>query len=444
MTRLQTLQDALRAAAQPLLGASDDYTALLERAGSARFVLIGEASHGTHEFYRERARITRRLIEEHGFTAVAVEADWPDAGRVHRYVQGQSDDPDALQALGSFQRFPAWMWRNEDVLAFVEWLRDHNERHPDRTTGFYGMDLYSLHRSMGAVVEYLEGVDPEAARRARQRYSCFEPFGQDPQQYGLATGYGLEEPCEDEAVAQLVELQRQEQALTHGSPLAEDEHFYAEQNARLALNAERYYREMFRGHHDTWNLRDTHMADTIDALVEHQAAQGRDAKVVVWAHNSHLGDARATEAGWRQGQQNVGQYLRERHPGETYLIGFSTYQGEVSAADDWGEAVQRKRVRPGLPGSTEALLHGLDLPAFWLDLRQQNAATEGLREERLQRYIGVIYRPETERRSHYAQARLGEQYDALLYFDRTSALVPLDRTGGWEAGELPDTYPSGE
>ncbi|GGO38672.1 erythromycin esterase family protein [Deinococcus humi] len=435
MTNVHSLTDAVRAAARPLDGNSDDYDVLLDHIGEARFVLLGEASHGTHEFYRERARITRRLIEEKGFTAVAVEADWPDAYRVNRYVRGQGQDRSAPEALSDFQRFPRWMWRNVDVQDLVEWLREHNAHYPDRMAGFYGIDLYSLHRSMAAVVEYLEGVDPEAAQRARQRYSCFEPYGQDPQQYGMATAYGIEEPCEDEAAAQLVELRRRENELIQDGILAEDEHFYAEQNARLALNAERYYREMFRGRQDTWNLRDTHMADTIDALAQHHREQGSQAKIVVWAHNSHLGDARATEVNWQQGQQNVGQYMRERHPGETYIIGFSTFQGEVTAADDWNTPAKRKRVRPAVPESHEELLHGVGIPNFWLDLREPNAATTGLCEERLQRFIGVIYRPQTERGSHYYHARLSEQYDALLYFDHTHALVPLDKTSGWEAGE---------
>ena len=444
MTNGRTLVDAVKSEARSLPGYPDDYDALLDRIGEARFVLVGDASHGTHEFYRERVRLTRRLIEDKGFTAVAAEADWPDAYRVNRYVRGQGKDRSAPEALSDFQRFPRWMWRNEDVQGFVDWLRHHNGHHQDRMVGFYGIDLYSLHRSMAAVVEYLEGVDPEAAQRARKRYSCFEPYGQDPQQYGLATAYGTDEPCEDEAVAQLVELRRRENELVRDGLLAEDEHFYAEQNARLALNAERYYREMFRGRQDTWNLRDTHMADTIDALVQHQEEQGQRAKVVVWAHNSHLGDARATEVSWQQGQQNVGQFMRERWPGETYIIGFSTYHGEVTAADDWGLPAKRKRVRPGLLGSHEELFHQVGIPKFWLDLREPNAATAGLREERLQRFIGVIYRPETERRSHYYHARLSEQYDALLYFDQTGALMPLDRTSGWEDGELPDTYPTGE
>ncbi|WP_221088691.1 erythromycin esterase family protein [Deinococcus aquaedulcis] len=418
------------------------YDPLLARMGARRFVLIGEASHGTHEFYRERAALTRRLIEEHGFTAVAVEADWPDAYRVNRYVRGQNGDHSAAQALGDFGRFPRWMWRNEDVRDFVTWLRGHNERRPQAQAGFYGIDLYSLHRSMDAVVAYLDGVDPAAAQRARQRYSCFEPYGDDPQSYGLATAYGVDEPCEDEAVAQLLELQRRE-AQTHGPDLlAGDDLFYAEQNARLALNAERYYREMFRGRVDTWNLRDTHMADTVDALAEHQRAQGLEPRIVVWAHNSHLGDARATEVSWRQGQENLGQYLRERHAGQTFILGQSTHSGEVLAADDWGQPGRVKGVLPALAGSVEAALHDLGVGDFWLDL--QGEVPGALQAERLQRFIGVIYRPETERQSHYYHTRLPEQYDALLHLDQTAALVPLDAGSGSDEGELPDTYPSGQ
>ncbi|MBI0444512.1 erythromycin esterase family protein [Deinococcus sp. DB0503] len=438
------LVQALREAARPLTGAANDYDALLDCIGNARFVLIGEASHGTHEFYRERARLTWRLIEEKGFTAVAVEADWPDAYRVNRYVRGQSADKSALEALRDFQRFPRWMWRNEDVQAFVSSLRDHNERSPGAPVGFYGLDLYSLHRSMNAVVEYLETVDPEAARRARQRYGCFDQFGENPQAYGYATESGRREPCEDAAVQQLLELQRRE-AQESGGPLAEDERFYAEQNARLAKNAETYYRAMFRGRDESWSLRDAHMAETLEALVEHGERQGRPQKIVVWAHNSHLGDARASEMGWLRGELNVGQLARERWPGETFIIGQSTYHGTVTAADDWDEPARVARVRPALPGSVEDLLHEVGEAAYWLDLREENPATDGLRAERLQRFIGVIYRPETERWSHYVHTRLSDMYDALLFFDETSAVVPLDATAGTEPeGEVPDTFPTGE
>ncbi|EYB68286.1 erythromycin esterase [Deinococcus phoenicis] len=438
------LIQALRAVARPLTGAADDYDDLLDRIGDARFVLIGEASHGTHEFYRERARLTRRLIEEKGFTAVAVEADWPDAYRVNRYVRGQGEDENALEALRDFQRFPKWMWRNEDVQGFVDWLRDHNERYPDGVAGFYGLDLYSLHRSMNAVVEYLEGVDPEAAQRARQRYACFEQFGENPQAYGYATEYGRREPCEDAAVQQLLELQRREAELA-GGPLGGDEHFYAEQNARLALNAENYYRAMFRGRDESWNIRDAHMAETLEALARHGESQGRPQKIVVWAHNSHLGDARASEMGWLRGELNLGQLTRERWPEDTFIVGLSTHHGTVTAADDWDTPARTKRVRPGLPGSVEDVFHEVSGGDFWLDLREQNAATDGLRPERLQRFIGVIYAPQTERWSHYVHTRLSEMYDALLHFDKTSAVVPLDGAAGAEPeGEVPDTFPTGE
>lgn len=432
---------SLREQARPLTGAAHDYDALLERIGDARFVLIGEASHGTHEFYRERARLTRRLIEERGFTAVAVEADWPDAYRVNRYVRGQSEDADAGDALGDFTRFPRWMWRNEDVWGFVEWLREHNEQHPGQEAGFYGLDLYSLHRSMRAVVEYLDTVDPQAAARARQRYACFDHFGDNPQAYGYATASGRQEPCEDAAVAQLLELQRQGAEPGCG-PLGGDEHFHAEQNARLALNAANYYRSMFRGRGESWNIRDTHMAETLEALAAHGEAQGRPPRIVVWAHNSHLGDARASAMGWERGELNLGQLTRGRWPTETFIVGLSTHHGTVTASDDWDEPARTKRVRPGLPGSLEQVLHEVG-GDFWLDLREPQVAGE-LRDERLQRFIGVIYRPETERWSHYVQTRPADMYDALLHFDATTALVPLDAGAGTEEeGEVPETYPAG-
>lgn len=448
----------LQAMTHPLSGSAAEDDHLFAQIGDARFVLIGEASHGTHEFYQERMRITRRLIEEKNFSAVVVEADWPDAYRVNRYVRGQGTDQNAETALGDFKRFPRWMWRNDVVLQFVEWLRKHNQqaRQQDKVqAGFYGMDLYSLHRSMDAVIEYLDGVDPDAAQRARLRYSCFDAFGKEPQTYGMATEYGVAEPCEDAAIAQLMELRHQEKALVNNAGLlAEDEHFYAEQNARLAVDAERYYRAMFRGRDNSWNLRDTHMADTIDALAAHQAAQGQPAKIVVWAHNSHLGDARATEVSQRA-QLNVGQLMRERHPDQSFIIGFSTYQGEVFAADDWDSPGIRKAVRPGLPDSHEALLHELSQQAgaekFWINVQaQQQQEKSGavlLGKERLERYIGVIYAPATERWSHYLKTRLDQQYDALIYIDKTRALNPLDRQSVADVAheeDLPETYPTGE
>jgi len=428
--------------AQPLTGAAEDYDALLELIGEAPYVLLGEASHGTHEFYRERAQLTKRLIREKGFTAVAVEADWPDAYRVNRYVRDVSDDADAADALGGFKRFPAWMWRNADVLDFVGWLRDHNDAVPKaHRVGFYGLDLYSLHASIEAVIHYLDQVDPEAAKAARARYACFEHFGPDPQRYGYATSFGLSRSCEDDVVAQLVALQRHaaEYARRDGR-IPDDEFFYAEQNARLAVNAEAYYRSLFQGRVASWNRRDRHMADTLDALIAHLDRPRARAKVVVWAHNSHLGDARATEMGHR-GELNVGQLVRERHGSDAVLVGFSTYHGTVTAASDWGSPAERKRVRQALPDSYEALFHALGRPRCLICLRPGGEPARLLREPRLQRAIGVIYRPQTERLSHYFRAWLPQQFDAVLHFDHTRAVEPLERTAEWERGELPETYP---
>src|SRR5215216_3984078 len=285
--------EVVREAALPLEGAAGDYDPLLGWVGGSRFALLGEASHGTHEFYAERAEVTKRLITERGFTAVAVEADWPDAYRVNRYVRGESDDQDARAALGGFKRFPTWMWRNTVVVEFVEWLRAYNDALPAGATkvGFYGLDLYSLYTSIEAVLGYLDKVDPEAAGRARFRYGCFDQFGEDSQAYGYAATFGMTESCEQEAVGALLELQRQaaDYARRDGR-VAEDEQFYAEQNARLVKNAEQYYRTMFHGQVSSWNLRDRHMCETLDNLANYLGQEGRRPKIVVWAHNSHLGD----------------------------------------------------------------------------------------------------------------------------------------------------------
>jgi erythromycin esterase-like protein len=436
--------DAVRQAAIALATTAAAYDPLMELIGDARVVLVGEASHGTHEFYAERAVITQRLIAEKGFTAVAVEADWPHAYRVNRYVRGMGTDTTADEALAGFGQFPAWMWRNTVVRAFAEWLRGHNAQVPvtDLKAGFYGIDLYSLHESTRAVISYLDAVDPAAAQQARQRYSCFEPFA-DPQAYGRAASVNSAQACADAVVAQLQELQRRAgDYLGRDGDAAEDAYFDAEQNARLATNAEAYYRTLFQGHVSSWSLRDTHMADTLDALVAHLDRHGGRTKVVVWAHNSHLGDARATER-HATGEVNLSQLVRERHGDAALLVGFSTYTGTVTAAADWGAAPYRKRVRPALASSYEALFHATHLPRFLLPLRSGGDASEVLRVPRLQRAIGVVYRPHTERMSHYFTVRLPDQFDVLLHIDETHAVEPLERTAGWEGGELPETYPSG-
>ena len=439
------LTDVVREAAHPLSGDIDDYNPLMELIGDASLVLIGEASHGTHEFYRERAQITKRLIKEKGFTAVAVEADWPDAYRVNRYVQGVGSDADAVEALGGFKRFPAWMWRNADVLDFVGWLRTYNDDLPAPAIkiGFYGLDLYSLHTSMAAVLDYLERIDPDAAQRARARYACFDHFGKDEHAYGYATGSGLSESCEDEVVSQLLELyQNSAEYAWRDGRFPPDEHFYATQNARLVANAERYYRSMFRGRISSWNLRDAHMVETLESLQTFLATQKPRPKIVVWEHNSHLGDARATGMS-QEGEWNVGQLVRERHGDDAVLIGFTTFEGTVTAASNWGGPAERKRVRPALRNSYEALFHQVNMPRFLLTFRSTDHAAAALREPLLERAIGVIYRPETERASHYFQARLSAQFDAVLHFDETRAVEPLEVTAEWKTGEVPETFPTG-
>jgi erythromycin esterase-like protein len=436
--------DALRLDARLLHGGESDYDALLELVGDAGLVLLGEASHGTHEFYRERARITKRLIDERGFTAVAVEGDWPDADRVSRYVQGMGDDGDAEEALRGFRRFPTWMWRNAEVLDFVGWLRAHNERlcAGQRAVGFYGLDLYSLGASMEAVVSYLEEVDPSAAVRARDRYECLHPFAQDSSSYGQAILLGVSEPCRRRVLEQLVELRRRAgEYLGSDGLVAEDRYFLAEQNATVVANAEEYYRTMFAGPAASWNLRDRHMADTLDQLQVHLARHGGEGKVVVWEHNSHVGDARSTEMAQR-GELNLGQLMRERHAHDAVLVGFSTYSGTVTAASDWGGEAERKRVRPALADSYEALLHATGIPAFLLCPLRGSASGGALREPRLQRAIGVIYRPESERQSHWFAACAPQQFDALVHIDVTRAVEPLERTGTWDLGEPPETYPT--
>jgi erythromycin esterase-like protein/predicted phosphoribosyltransferase len=416
--------------------------------GDARVVLIGESSHGTHEFYQARAEITKWLVDRKGFLGVAAEADWPDAYRVNRFVRGIGEDENAEAALRGFERFPTWMWRNTVVRDFADWLRDRNGRvETRRQAGFYGLDLYSLHRSMHDVIGYLEKVDPKAAARARQRYSCFDHASADDdgQAYGFAAAFGAGQSCEQEAVEQLIDFQRNSvNYMRRGGLLAEDEAFYTERNAHIVRDAEVYYRAMFSGRVNSWNLRDQHMADTLNALLEHldhdDAGQSR---IVVWAHNSHVGDARATEV-YSDGQTTLGTLARDLYPGKTRLIGFSTYTGTVTAASEWGGIAERKTVRPGLPSSVEELFHETDTGAFYVKMRDDGRpSAEPLDDIRLGRAIGVIYLPGTERQSHYFHVRPADQFDAMIHIDKTRALEPLELTGEWSAGELHETYPTG-
>lgn len=442
----ETLILQLRQHALPA-GDEHGYRRVIDKIGNASVVLLGEATHGSMEFYRARAEISKLLVAEKGFNAIAVEADWPDALRVSRYVQSGGRrgrlDMDAYQALGGFQRFPRWMWRNTEIVSLVDWLRWYNQQFEDarHRVGFYGLDLYSLRASMDAVVRYLSRVDPEAANRARARYSCFDHLAEDPQRYGYATTFGMKKDCEDEVVQQLMELTSPaaEELVDSGDPV---ELFYAQQNARVARSAEAYYRAMFLGRDESWNLRDTHMMETLAVLREHLSQDGRAPKLIVWAHNSHIGDAGATEMGSHD-QINLGQLARELYGEDAFLLGFTTHDGTVTAASDWDGETERKTIRPSLQDSIERLLHDVAIPSFFLPIRGNDAVADALPDGLLERAIGVIYLPESERVSHYFQVNVAAQFDALFHIDRTHALQPLDEAPAWRHDEVPDTYPSG-
>jgi putative phosphoribosyl transferase len=430
-----TILETLRGAAEPLPALDDpDFAAAFDRFAASRVVLLGEASHGTSEFYRARAAITRRLIERHGFTIVAVEADWPDAAAIDRHVRRFPHRP---MSASPFTRFPAWMWRNKDVDDFVTFLRSHNTTKPaGERVGFYGLDLYNMTASMAAVLSYLDCVDPEAANIARSRYSCLGPWSREPAAYGrasLSRGYAM---CEAPVTRILVDLlQKELDYVRHDG----ESFFDATQNARLVADAERYYRVMYYGSHESWNLRDRHMFDTLERIL---AWAGPDKKAVVWAHNSHIGDARFTEMGTERGELNIGQLARQSFGRDAALIGFGTHSGTVAAASEWDAPMEIKAVRPSRPDSYEALCHQVGEDRFLFDLRpgQNDDLRHALAEPRLERYIGVIYRPETERWSHYSSASLPDQYDAFVWFDETKAVTPLPSKVA--AGE-DETYPFG-
>ncbi|WP_192385753.1 protein-L-isoaspartate(D-aspartate) O-methyltransferase [Mesorhizobium silamurunense] len=433
--RARSLPEMIAAAAEPLPEFDDPaFGALFDRFADRRVVLLGEASHGTSEFYRARAAITRRLIEKHGFTVVAVEADWPDAAAIDRYVRHRaaSASPDT-----PFQRFPTWMWRNTDVAAFVAWQREYNGRVrlSSRQAGFYGLDIYNMSGSIAAVLKYLDRVDPQAAGVARERYGCLTPWQSEPSTYGraaLTEGY---QKCEEAVLQQCRDLlaRQLEHAERDGADL-----FDATQNARLIASAERYYRIMYYGGPQSWNLRDTHMFETLEHLL---AARGPDARAVVWAHNSHIGDARYTEMGIVRDEVNIGQLCRQQFGNEVALIGFGTHSGTVAAASDWDGEMEVKAVRPSHGDSYERLCHDCGVARFLLDLRRDEPLRSRLLERRLERFIGVIYRSETELRSHYADVSLAQQFDAFVWFDETEAVTPLGPEHA--VAGVPDTYPFG-
>jgi len=435
-TELELLPRLIADAAEPLPDIDDrTFGEFFDRFADARVVLLGEASHGTSEFYRARAAISRHLIERHGFNIVAVEADWPDAATIDRYIRHR---PWREGELRAFERFPAWMWRNQEFDGFVRWLREHNGQRPyDKMTGFYGLDLYNLSGSMRAVIDFLEREDPELARLAHRRYGCLDPWAEQPQLYGrnaLIEGYAR---CEVGVVQMLKDLLQKQ--IDCFAPEC-DEWLDAAANARLVKDAEAYYRVMYHGSAESWNLRDTHMFDTLNMILD---AKGPGAKAVVWAHNSHIGNAAFTDMGMHREELNIGQLAKEKWGADARLIGLGAHTGTVAAADDWDEPMKIKRVRPSLPDSYERMSHESEVPNFLLDLREgerdERLAGE-LMEPRLERFIGVIYRPETERWSHYSEAILPRQFDAWLWFDETQAVTPLP--GEQRPGE-DETYPFG-
>ena len=436
---VRSLPQMIAEAAEPLPEIEDPaFAALFDRYADARVVLLGEASHGTSEFYRARAAITRRLVERHGFTIVALEADWPDAATVDRIVRHREWREGEEKA---FARFPTWMWRNREFDRFVRWLHGHNKDRPfEQMAGLFGLDLYNLSGSMRAVIDYLEEKDPELAAEARHRYACLSPYARNPAAYGqlaMSSGYAF---CRDEVVDMLKGLleRRLELSTKDG-----EEWLDATSNARLVKNAEAYYRVMYLGSEDSWNLRDTHMFETLSALLD---ARGPDAKAIVWAHNSHIGDARFTEMGMTRGELNIGQLAKQKFGDQARCIGFGTHSGFVAAADNWDEPMRIKAVRPSLAESYERLSHDSGVPNFLLDLREgRNSRVAGLLEEpHLERFIGVIYRPETERWSHYSQAILPHQFDAWVWFDESHAVSPLpgeERPGAQASAD--ETWPFG-
>ncbi|MEU9885140.1 erythromycin esterase family protein [Sphaerisporangium sp. NPDC051011] len=439
---------AVRAEALPTADGVPHPDVLADVVGDARLVLVGGASHGTHEFHAARAAMTRWLIEEKGFCAVAVQADWPDAYRVNRYGLGHGHDATPEEALRGFRRFPVWMWRNTVVLGFVAWLREHNDRilgeHPHKT-GFYGLDMFGMHQAMREIVAHLEGVDPAAAACARERYACFDHLGSgEAQAYGFTAACGAGEDCEDEVVELLVGRRRDAmRSVRRQGLLPEDELFVAELNALAVKSADEHYRSMFSGRIASWNLRERHMADTLDALLEHLGRhRERPAKIVVWAHNAHVGDARATEAACR-GEIDLGGLVRERHGDDCRIVGLTTYTGTVTAADRWEGPAGRKWLRPALSDSVEELFHEVGEKEFLAAFRTAPRTRDVLGSARLERMVGAVYRPRSERRSHYFRARLADQFDAVVHVDETRAVEPLDDAARWAAGELPETYPAG-
>jgi erythromycin esterase-like protein len=429
---------ALEQASSQLAGAVNDYDAFMDLVGSARFVLLGASTRGTHEFCAARARITRRLIEEKGFTAIALDADWTDVVRLNRYVHG-SDGQHALASLDDFYHFPTWEWRNAAILDFVEWLRDYNLAHHQTAVmvGVHGLDLYNLHAASDLVINRLDEVDPAAARRLRHRcaYPCFDEFGADAQAYGYESSLGLTDRCEAELVNELVNQRvRLAHAAMNNREIVPLELFSAEQNPPLERSAGAYYRAMLGRRAEAWNARSRHLAGTLDALAQYLERSIGSGKVVVWAHTTHVGDGRATELGNR-GELSLGQLIRDRHGRDALLVGLLTYNGTVTAASKWGGPIEQKVIPPAAPDSCETLFHEVTHPRLYLSLRQHTEVVSLLRQAQRQRALGAVYRPAIGPRNHYIHARLWEQFDAVVHFDQTTAVQPLPGDPDWQPHE---------
>jgi erythromycin esterase-like protein len=436
-TAASSLAEGVRRFARPLATA-DDLEPLIDRIGDARYVLLGEASHGTSEFYTWRTEISRRLVLEKGFTFIAVEGDWPDCYRVNRFVRGFPGSGESAESvLHAFERWPTWMWANREVVDLVSWLRGHNDReHPERRVGFYGIDVYSLWDSMRAVVEYLERIDPELARGARRAYACFDPYYEDAQDYARATAI-VPTSCEAEAVAVLRELRGRAPEYREDG---RESYFNAEQNALVTRNAELYYRTMVRGGPSSWNVRDTHMVETLERVMKHHEPH---AKAIVWEHNTHVGDARYTDMA-RHGMVNVGQLVRDHHDDEgVVIVGFGTHRGTVIAADEWAEPMERMRVPEARPGSWEDVCHRADAAdkLFVFD-DADDGGIPGLDEPIDHRAIGVVYDPRHERWGNYVPTIVPRRYDAFIYVDESQAVDPLHMPVKVD-GEVAETFPTG-
>lgn len=445
------LQELFTAAARPLPAIQDpSFGSHFDDFGNYKVVLLGDASHGTSEFYAARAEITKRLIDQHGYTMVGVEADWPDAEAIDRYVRHRPGPKAQIGGIAKgyepFKRFPTWMWRNREVQDLVEWMRDRNANLPmEKRAGFYGLDLYSMGASVRAVIDYLDRVDPQAGKEARKRYGCLEPWVDDPTSYGLASLRGMEN-CESKVISMLRDILEKRLEYSQADVRDGEEYLSGEQNAYLVKDAERYYKAMYYSSASSWTLRDTHMFDTLQRLLNHKPSKD---KAIVWAHNSHVGDARYTSMGIRRNEVNIGQLCREKLGRDNVaIIGCGTHTGTVAAAHEWDDDMEVMKVKPSRGDSWEILAHDTGIPSFALDLRRDRIDSRfrtalAAETNRLERFIGVIYRPDTERMSHYSQAYLHNQFDAYVWFDQTKAVRPLERIQPATPLGREETYPFG-